>query len=106
MALNYDEITEVLKEMEKQMTFGLFKNYAKSKVELKRMSNTIQKGCDDITHAQQNTTRQSTGVVFSVTFLKDIAASLVNMTTGIHKYDILVSRRILAYCAASIKQHV
>lgn len=104
--LDYGQILEISKEVENQMLFGLFKNYKNAKSDLSKMERIIEKGCDEITHNQQNgKSNNETSTAFSVHFLKDLAASLVSMTGIVHHYDILMSKNLLHYCDSSIKMY-
>lgn len=102
--MNFEQITKLAKAIENEMLFGIFKSYKNSKGDLSRIKNAIEKGCDNIARDQQSSARRGS-VVYSVNFLKDIAAALVSATAITHRYDILVARHLLMYCDRSIKMH-
>lgn len=104
--LNYDQIMAVGQAVEKEMLFGLYKDYQKTKTELQRIEKAVTRNCGNITRKQQNTASGDNSVVtYSVNFLKEIVSATIAMTTIVHRYDIILSKALLEYCTQSIKMH-
>lgn len=104
--LTYGRIMEVSKAVEKEMLFGLFKDYAGTKSALAKMEKSVINGCNKITNIQQSDDPgDAKAVGYSVNFLKELTASVISMTATIHKYDIELAKTLLEYCARSIKAH-
>ena len=100
--LTHNQIVEITKAVEKQLLFGIYKDYKISIDDLEKMQKAVNKACEDISRQQE---KEEHSVMFSVNFLKDLMASAVAMTSAIYKYDINVSRALLEYCEKSIRQH-
>lgn len=101
--LTHKQIVDLTKAVEKQLLFGIYKDYKISIDDLEKMQKAVNKACEDISRQQE---KEEHSVTFSVNFLKDLMASAVAMTSAVYQYDISVSRALLEYCDKSIRQHV
>jgi hypothetical protein len=105
-ALNYEQILAVAKAVEKEMLFGLFKDYPSTKSGLAKIESMVDKACQKITDVQQTPDGdKGTAVMYSVHFLKELVSSTISMTSVIHRYNLVLSKHLLSYCAHSIKLH-
>lgn len=104
--LTYAQILDLANAVEKEMLFGLYKDYTKTKNELERIERVVIKGCEAVTRNQQNPSDpKQKAVTYSVDFLKELVSSVISMTGVIHKYDLVVAKALLSYCERSIKMY-
>jgi hypothetical protein len=104
--LTHEQIVKISKAVEKEMLFGLFKDYLTTKSDLSKIEKLVDEACQKITDAQQAPEGgNDTAVMYSVHFLKELVSSTINMTAAVHRYDILLAKHLLDYCMYSVKMH-
>lgn len=99
--LSTSDIDSICTTIDHEMLFGNSKNYKEVVSDLEKIENTVSRNCNklldgDITNGE---------ATFSVSFLRDIVSSTINLVQITNKYDIIVNKKCLQYCEASLSYY-
>ena len=100
-ALTLEEIIELAKEVERQMSNGIYRDYLKVKKEVGSLGRTVEKQCNAIVKYKRSADE---GLVPSLNFLKKVSEGVKDLVFAIYGYGGYSNRAILVYCENSIKQ--
>jgi ribosomal protein S13 len=99
--LSTSEVDSICTAIDHEMLFGNSKNYKDVIYDLEKVQSTVSRNCNklldgDITNGE---------ATFSVSFLRDIVSSTINLVQITNKYDIIVNKKCLQYCEASLDMY-
>lgn len=103
--LSHSHIVELARLVEDTMLFGIFKTHARTVDNLKRVEKAIERATEQITKMQLQSVSGEKGAMYSIHFLRDISSSLTEVVAGIHRYDVVCSKRLIDYMNASLKAY-
>lgn len=100
LALTPAQIREFCRMIETQMNTGIYRDYKRIKQAILKAGKTLEDTCNLIKREQQNA---GAGSVASLSFMRTITTSLVDLTKLLYGYNGAANRRLLSYCEQSVK---
>ena len=98
--LSLDEVLTLAKEVERQMSNGIYRDYLRVKKEVSSLGRTVEKQCNSIAKYQRTADE---GLVPSLNFLKKVSEGVKDLVSIVYGYGGYTNRAILVYCEQSLK---